>query len=44
MENQYNQKIQKYVTKGNAEKFIDVSNMKNSKNLWFLSHFPVFNP
>jgi hypothetical protein len=38
------QKIQEYVTKGYAEKIIDVSNMKNRKNLWFLPHFPVFNP
>jgi hypothetical protein len=44
MEKQYNQKIQEYVTKGYAEKIIDVSNMKNRKNLWFLPHFPVFKP
>jgi hypothetical protein len=45
MENQYNQKILKYVTKGYAEKIIDVSNMENRKNLCFLlPHFPVFHP
>jgi hypothetical protein len=30
--------------KGYAQKIIDVSNMKNIKNLWLLPHFPVFNP
>jgi hypothetical protein len=37
-------KIQEYVTKRNAEKIIEVSNMKNRKNVWFLPHFSVFNP
>jgi hypothetical protein len=44
MEIQYNQKIEENVRRGYAQKIIDVSNMKNIKNLCFLPHFPVFNP